>query len=343
MGVGQWCFEVVADLFVELGVLLVSDVFFGPRPDGIGLVDGFPLVGGDHLAAFGGARFVAFDLFALFPFLFLHQDRQADVVGVFADDALDLPGAGVVFGVFAQVQGDAGTAQRAVDGFHLEIAGTAADPAHALVGWEPGTTAFHRNFVGHDKAGVETDTELTDQLRVGLLVAAEFADEIFGATLGNRAQVVDGFRLAHADTVVGDGECAGLFVQAHAHFQRGRVFKKRRRIERFVAQFVAGIRRVGDQLAQENLFIGVQRMGNQVQQLGDFGLEGKGLFAHGSGLVSEKNGWRSHQQRYGQLAIMGEPFEVQGPGNDPAVGGASQSTICRATSGLPSSCIWFMR
>ena len=46
------------------------------------------------------------------------------------------------------------------------------------------------------------------------------------------------------------------------------------------AQFVAGVRSVGDQLAQEDFLVGVQRVGDQVQQLRDFGLKGMGLFAH---------------------------------------------------------------
>ena len=41
---------------------------------------------------------------------------------------------GVVHGVFAQVQDDAGAARGAGDGLDLKVAGAAADPAHALSG-----------------------------------------------------------------------------------------------------------------------------------------------------------------------------------------------------------------
>src|SRR5256885_6028712 len=51
----------------------------------------------------------------LFPYttlfrslLFFHEDGQADVVGVLADDLLDLPGVEELLGLGAQVQRDAG-------------------------------------------------------------------------------------------------------------------------------------------------------------------------------------------------------------------------------------------
>ena len=73
-------------------------------------------------------------------------------------------------------------------------------------------------------------------------------------------------------------------VEQHPHFEVGRILVQRRVVERLEAQLVAGVRRVGDQLAQEDLLVGVQRVGHQVQDLLDLGLEGMGLFAHvGSG------------------------------------------------------------
>ena len=43
--------------------------------------------------------------------------------------------------------------------------------------------------------------------------------------------------------------------------------------DRLVAQPVAGIRRVGNQLAQEDIGLGIDRMHHQAQQLGDLGLK----------------------------------------------------------------------
>ena len=56
--------------------------------------------------------------------------------------------------------------------------------------------------------------------------------------------------------------------------------------DRLVAQLVAGVGGVGDQLAQEDVGLGIDRVHHQVQQLGDLGLErvrlrsGLGVAAH---------------------------------------------------------------
>jgi len=71
---------------------------------------------------------------AVLPLLFFHQDGQRDVVGVFADDGLELPAIEVFLGVVTQVQDHAGAALRAHDGLDLEVARAAARPAHALLG-----------------------------------------------------------------------------------------------------------------------------------------------------------------------------------------------------------------
>ena len=189
---GQRGFKVVADLLVKIVVLLLADIFFGTCPDGVGLVDGFPLAGLDHAARLASDFFIArVYQIAVFPFLFFHEDGQADVVRIFVDDALDLPGLRIVHRVFAQVQGDAGAACGSTDVFHFKGATTAgatvADPAHAFVLGQSGTAGFDGNFVGHDKAGIKAHAKLANQLRIGFLVAAEFADKVFGAALGNRA------------------------------------------------------------------------------------------------------------------------------------------------------------
>ena len=270
---GQRVFEVVRQRLVEVVVLLGRDVLLGTRPQGAGLVDLFPFAGLHHVA---GLAFLA-----LFPLFLGHQDGQADVVGILADDALELVAVEVVQLVFAQVQRDAGAAAGFGDGFGAEIAGTAADPAHAFFGLEAGTARFHRDFVCHDEAGVETDAELADQLRIGLLVAGELADEILGAALGDGAQVVDGLLLAHADAVIGNGDGLGGLVDGDAHLEVGLVFVQRGVVERLESQLVAGVGCVADQLAREDVGVGIERMGDQVQQLCDLGLECMGMGTHG--------------------------------------------------------------
>ena len=157
--------------------------------------------------------------------------------------------------VVAQVQRHAGAAGRAVDGFHLEITGAGADPAHAFGSRQTGATAFNGNFVCHDEAAVKAHAELTDELSVFLLVAAHAAHEFFGAALGNGAEVVNGFLSTQTNAVVGDGEGFGFFVERQAHIEVGRVFEQRGVVQAFETQFVAGIRCVGHQLAQENFLV----------------------------------------------------------------------------------------
>ena len=144
---------------------------------------------------------------------------------------------------------------------------------HALVRLFSGTTCRDSNLVGHDKRGIKTDTELTDQVRILLLVAAQFGKEFPRARLGNRAQIIDDLVAAHADAVVADRQRAGILVVADADLQIGIAFEQRGVVQRLEAQFVASIRRVGDQLAQENLAVGIQRMDHQLQKLFDFRLK----------------------------------------------------------------------
>jgi hypothetical protein len=105
-----------------------------------------------------------YSLLLLVPLLLLHQDGQADVVGVLADDLFELPAVEVLGRVVAQVQDDAGAARGAGDGFDLEVAGAAADPAHAFLGFEAGTARLDGDLVGHDEARVKAHAELADQL-----------------------------------------------------------------------------------------------------------------------------------------------------------------------------------
>ena len=101
----------------------------------------------------------------------------------------------------------------------------------------------------------------------------------------------------------------------------------------FKTQLVAGVRRVGDQLAQEDFLVGVQRMGDEVQQLRHFGLEGKGLLAHREWSGSRKgNGLPAPSSRRGQPAIMGDQpwFKALGMGSaKPGPVGVALKESCR--------------
>jgi len=282
---GERCLVVVADALVERFVLLGRDVFLGAAPQGVGLVDRFPFAGLDHVA---GLVVLAF-----LPFLFFHEDGQRDVVGILADDLLELPGVEVFVGVVAQVQRDAGAALRARDVGHLEVARAGARPAHALLGRQARAARFDRDPVGHDEARIEAHAELADELAefrsLGLLLSAELAHEVLGTTLGDGAEVVDGFLARQADALVGDGDGARGLVESEAHIQVGLVFVQLGMIDGLEAQLVAGVRSVRDQLAQEDFLVGIQRMRDEVQKLRDFSLEREfrvGGISHGKEEIS---------------------------------------------------------
>src|SRR3569833_966554 len=118
MRVGQRLLVVMRHMFVKLGVLLRRDVGLVARPQRAGLVDGLEFVLDDGF------------LFFLVPFLFLHQDRQRNVVRVFADGRFQLQGQQEFVFAFAQVQRYVGAARGLVDGLDREIANTKKHPTH---------------------------------------------------------------------------------------------------------------------------------------------------------------------------------------------------------------------
>ena len=182
-------------------------------------------------------------------------------------------------------------ALRPGDRLDFELAGALGTPAHAVFGGDAGAARLHRDAVGHDEAAVEADAELADQLRILLLVAFQRCHEFARAALGDGAQV--GHRLLgrHADAVVGDGDRLRLGIEVDAHLEVRRVFVEFGLVQRLEAQLVTGVRRVRDQLAEKDLLVRIERMGDEVQDLLDLGLEREGLFfRHGLGVVVLREG-----------------------------------------------------
>ena len=225
-------------LLIKRLILLRAYVLLGPCPQGAGLVDLLPFARLHH--------FTRLAVFTLFPFFLGHEDGQADVVRILADDALEFVTVEIVVLVIAQMQRDAGAALCPGNGFCLEIARTAADPSHALFGWQTGAARFDCNFVGHDEAGIEPHAKLADQLGIGFLVAGEPVHKVLGSALGDGAQVLNGLLFAHADAVVGNGDGFGRLVVRHAHVEGGLVFVQAGAVECFEAELVGCVGGVAD-------------------------------------------------------------------------------------------------
>lgn len=164
-----------------------------------------------------------------------------------------------------------------VDAGNFEFAFTTRRPMHAFAGRKTGATRVHIDLVGDDERAIEAHAELADQVGVLLLVATEVLEEIGGAGLGNRAQVRDRIFAAHADAVVVDGDGARVLVVVDADAQLATAFQQLGLDQGFEAQLIGGVGSIGDQLAQEDFLVRVQRMDHQLQQLLDLGLEAKCL------------------------------------------------------------------
>ena len=132
--------------------------------------------------------------------------------------------------------------------------------------------AHHLDAVRHHERRVEPDAELADQARA-VFRLGELFHECARAGTGDGAEIVDQLLPSHADAVIGDGERAFVLV-GHDADRKGRAVRGQPRLgDPLVAQPVACVRRIGNQLAEENVGFGVNRMHHQPKQFGDLGLE----------------------------------------------------------------------
>ena len=91
--------------------------------------------------------------------------------------------------------------------------------------------------------------------------------ERLGAGSCDRAEVVDQFRAGHADAGIGDGDGLGLLVRLDADFERAVPGQKLRSCYGLVAEFVERVGRVGNELAQEHIALGINRVHHEIEKL----------------------------------------------------------------------------
>ena len=265
-------FEVVSDMLVELLVLLFGDLRLGPCPQRRGLVN--LLV------------FVLEGLFAFVrvPFLFLHQDRDGDVIGVLAQDGAQPESREQFVFAVAQMQSDVSAAAFSGHRFQDVVALPVAFPANAVLHTHPGAPRDEDDLIRHDERRIETDAELTDEMRVFGLVTGQALEELPCTGLGDGADVADHFVPRHPHAVIGHAQRTAGLVIAHPDLEVRIRLPQACVGEPLEAQLVAGVRRVGNELTKEDLLVAVERVHHQVQQLFDLGLETEGFpsahFAH---------------------------------------------------------------
>ena len=178
----------------------------------------------------------------------------------------------------AQMQHHPRAALRRLHGLHREIALAAGFPTHALVPRKARPARGDGDAIGDHEARVEADAELTDELRVSRLVPGQRFQELAGAGLGDRAEILDDLLAAHADAVVSDGDSTGLLVEVHVDAELSVALVEGFVGKRFEAQLVAGVRCVRDELPEEDLLVAVEGVDHQIEQLACLGLEAAGLF-----------------------------------------------------------------
>ena len=161
-----------------------------------------------------------------------------------------------------------------------ETAAPVRRPAPAVL--LPGPARDDLDLARDHERGIEADAELADQVQVARAVAAQLGDEALGAGARDRAEVLGQIVPVHADAVVPHGERALRGVGRQDDLQLGIVAQELRLAQAGIAQPVACVRGVGDQLAQEDLAMLVERIDHQVEHAPDLRLERLHLATHGS-------------------------------------------------------------
>ena len=134
------------------------------------------------------------------------------------------------------------------------------------------TARDHIHLGGDNEARIETDAELADQVDVAL-AGLHLLDESLGSGLGDGAEIVDQLLFRHADAGIGDGECLVLLVGRDGDREVGLALEKRGVRDRLVAQLVERVGGVRDQLAQEHVAVGIDRMHHEMEELCHLRLE----------------------------------------------------------------------
>ena len=189
----------VADDVVEVLVLFFGDILFALAPQCLLFVQAF----------FG--LFFDFALVVLGR-LRVEVDAVAHEAAVLLNDVLDFPFAGEVARVFVilQVQGNLGT--------HLVARGFRNFKFTRAFGRPQVTLSFaglqgqHFDLLCDHEHGVETHTELADEIDAALVAFLQILDKVLGAATGDGAQAVDQVFLVHADTVVFDNDALAFLV-----------------------------------------------------------------------------------------------------------------------------------
>ena len=266
----------VADDVVEILVLFFGDFLFALAPQSLLFVQAF----------FG--LFFHFALVVLGRFR-VEVDAVAHESAVLLDNILDLPFAREVFGVFVilQVQSNLGADLVERCFRNLEVAGAFGGPQVTLL--LAGLQGQHFDLLRDHEHGVETHTELADQIDATLVAFLQVLDEVLGAATGDGAEAVDQVFLVHADTVVFDNDALAFLVHRNVDAELRALRKQVGVREREETALVECVRRVRNELAEEDFLVAIKGVDHQVQHVANFCLEFHLLCCHFTSLCSNLN------------------------------------------------------
>ena len=281
---------VVGDLAVEGVVLVLLDLVLRTQPEGLhGVERLFP----DHRL-----RLVVLALDG-FVALHVHDDRVLDEVGELLDHLPEPPFLQELLLVLLEMERDVGPVRLLFHRLHGELAFSGGDPADALVFRAAREARDHRHPVGHHERRVESHAELADHFGpagfVGLLQGLE---ERPGARLRDGAELVDDGFAGHPRAVVGNRQRVLVLVGDQPDLPLGVAVQQVAVVDGIETDLVDGVAGVADQLAEEDLLVGIERMGDQVKDLPQFALEFHGFggcggcFGHRSAFLSEQGSER---------------------------------------------------
>ena len=195
------------------------------------------------------------------------------------DDLLQLLQLKVVLLVLLQVQDDLRTTTKTLTALvlldrELTTGSRLPDVLLVLV-----ALRHNNNTVSNKVRRVETNTELTNHAHVRV-PRAELLHEHLRPRTGNRTEVVNQLALRHANTSVLDRQRTRLLVRADVDPQVGAARQLALVLKTLHTDLVQRIRRVGNQLTQEDVLVRVERVDDQAQQLVDLRLELISLLRH---------------------------------------------------------------
>ena len=208
----------------------------------------------------------------------VHLDRPADIVGILLYKRLELPylEEGAVYlllGIGLYVHDNVGADALLLAGGDGVAVSAAALPldAHilAVLAGDDG------DLVRDHKGRIEADAELTDNgqiLALGLILV-HLALEFERAALRDDAEVVFALLHRHADAVVAYGQGARFLIGDDVDLIIRTAHANVRVRQGQIAQLVYRVGRVGDDLTQEDLTVGVYGIDHQIEQALGFRLE----------------------------------------------------------------------